>query len=100
MYIDKNRIVNIAKDLIRYKSFTGMEKDIGEYVCGFFHNIGVEYRVFEKEKGRPNIIANLGSGEKTLAFNGHLDTVPISEESSWETDPFRPELKGERQPHV
>ena len=96
MCIDKNRIVDIAKDLIRYKSFTGMERDIGEYISGFFHNIGVEYRVFEKEKGRPNIIANLGSGEKTLAFNGHLDTVPISDESSWETDPFSPELKGNR----
>jgi succinyl-diaminopimelate desuccinylase len=96
MYIDKNRIVEIAKDLIRHKSFTGMEKDIGEYVCGFFHNIGVEYRVFEKEKGRPNVIGNLGSGEKTLAFNGHLDTVPISDESSWETDPFSAELKGNR----
>ena len=96
MYIDKNRIIDIAKDLIRHKSFTGMEKDIGEYVCGFFHNIGVEYRVFEKEKGRPNIVANLGSGETTLAFNGHLDVVPISDESSWEIDPFSPELKGNR----
>ena len=96
MHIDKNRIANIAKDLIGYKSFTGMEKDIGEYVCGFFHNIGVAYRVFEKEIGRPNVIVNLGSGEKTLAFNGHLDVVPVSDKSSWKTDPFSAELKGNR----
>jgi len=96
MNIDKNRIVDIAKDLIRYKSFTGMEKDVGEYVCGFFENIGVEYDIYEKEKGRPNIIASLGHGKKTVAFNGHLDVVPISDESSWETDPFSPELKGNK----
>ena len=96
MCIDKNRIVDIAKDLMRYKSFTGMEKNIGKYIYRFFLNIGVECRVFEKKKGRPNIVANLGSGEKTLAFNGHLDVVPISDKSSWKTDPFSPELKGNR----
>lgn len=94
MNIDKNRIVEIAKDLIRYKSFTGNEKDVGEYISGFFERIEVEYRIFEKEKGRPNIIASLGNGEKTIAFNGHFDVVPISDESSWEIDPFLPELKG------
>lgn len=96
MYLDKTRIVEIAKDLIKYNSVTGMEKDIGEYICDFFNNIGVNYTVFEKKKGRPNIIASLGNGEKALAFNGHLDVVPISDESSWETDPFLPELRGNR----
>ncbi|NQS88191.1 M20 family metallopeptidase [Patescibacteria group bacterium] len=96
MHIDKSRIVEITKELIKYKSLTGMEKGVGDYISGFFDKIGVEYRVFEKEKGRPNIIANLGSGEKTLAFNGHFDVVPISDESSWKTDPFSPELKGNR----
>jgi putative aminopeptidase FrvX len=51
MHIDKNRIIEIAKELIKYKSFTGMEKGVGEYISGFFDKIGVEYRVFEKEKG-------------------------------------------------
>jgi len=96
MHIDKTRIIEIAKDLIKYKSFTGMEKDIGEYASNFFENIGVEYGIYEKKKGRPNIIASLGQGKKTIAFNGHLDIVPISDESSWETDPFLPILKENR----
>ena len=96
MCVNKSRIIEIAKDLIKYKSLTGMEKDIGEYVSGFFESIGVEYGIYEKEKGRPNIIANLGHGEKTIAFNGHLDVVPIADESMWETDPFSAELKGNR----
>jgi len=96
MHIDKTRIIEIAKDLIKYKSFTGMEKDIGKYVSNFFENIGVEYGIYEKKKGRPNIIASLGQGKKTIAFNGHLDIVPISDESSWETDPFLPILKENR----
>ena len=96
MNVNKSRIVEIAKDLIKFKSFTGMEKDIGEYVSGFFQSIGVKYEIYEKEKGRPNIIANLGHGKKTIAFNGHLDVVPIADESIWETDPFSAELKGNK----
>ncbi|MBU4427156.1 MAG: M20/M25/M40 family metallo-hydrolase, partial [Proteobacteria bacterium] len=96
MCVNKSRIVEIAKDLIKYKSLTGTEKDIGEYVSGFFESIGVEYGIYEKEKGRPNIIASLGHGEKTITFNGHLDVVPIADESIWETDPFSAELKGNR----
>ena len=95
VYINKNRIVEITKDLVKYKSFTGEEKDVGEYISRFFEDIGVEYTIFEKEKGRPNIIANIGSGKKTITFNGHFDVVPISDES-WETDPFSPELKGNK----
>jgi len=96
MCINKSRIVEIAKDLIKYKSLTGMEKDIGGYVATFFEDIGVEYSIYEKEKGRPNTIAYLGHGEKTIAFNGHLDVVPIADESKWETDPFSAQLKGNR----
>ena len=96
MHINRNRIVEIAKELIKYKSFTGEERYVGEYVSSFFENIGVEYKIFEKERGRPNVIANIGSGEKTIAFNGHFDVVPISDKSLWETDPFSPELKGNK----
>jgi len=96
MRINRNRIVEIAKELIKYKSFTGEERYVGEYVSNFFENIGVEYKIFEKEKGRPNIIASIGGGKKTIAFNGHFDVVPISDESLWETDPFSPELKGNK----
>ena len=46
MCVNKSRIVEIAKDLIKYKSLTGMEKDIGEYVSGFFESIGVEYGIY------------------------------------------------------
>ncbi|MQY76326.1 MAG: M20/M25/M40 family metallo-hydrolase, partial [Spirochaeta sp.] len=96
MQVDKKRIIAIAKDLIKYRSFTGKENDIGGYVSGFFRNIGVKYTIFEKKKGRPNIIARIGSGEKTIAINGHLDIVPVANEALWQTDPFRPEVKGNR----
>ncbi len=81
MQVDKKRIIAIAEDLIKYRSITGEEKDIGGYVSDFFRNIGVKYDIFEKKKGRPNIIARIGSGEKTIAINGHLDIVPVANES-------------------
>ncbi|MBA7547189.1 Succinyl-diaminopimelate desuccinylase [subsurface metagenome] len=96
MKVDKKRIIAIAENLIKYRSFTGKENDIGGYVSGFFRNIGVKYNIFEKKKGRPNIIARIGSGEKTIAINGHLDIVPVANEALWQTDPFRPEVKGNR----
>ena len=96
MNLDMNRIIELSKDLIRYKSFTGMERDIGGYISNFFKNAGIEYSIFEKERGRPNIIANIGNGEKTIALSGHFDVVPIANENLWEMNPFAPEVKENR----
>ena len=46
-------------------------------------------------KDRPNLIGRLKGkgGGKSLILNGHIDTVPIGDESKWHVDPFGAEIK-------
>ncbi|HEX6845282.1 MAG TPA: M20 family metallopeptidase, partial [Actinomycetota bacterium] len=43
--------------------------------------------------GRPSIVATLGDGDgPSLAWNGHLDTVPAGARDTWSVDPFAGEV--------
>lgn len=46
--------------------------------------------VVETLPGRPSLAAVLADGAgTTLVLNGHLDTVPVDDESRWSAEPFR-----------
>jgi len=40
-----------------------------------------------------NLIGRVGSGPRSIALDGHVDTVDVSSPDLWETDPFDPILK-------
>jgi acetylornithine deacetylase/succinyl-diaminopimelate desuccinylase family protein len=55
--------------------------------------------LWEEVEGRPNLAATLGSsGEAALMFNGHTDTVEVTEDQreAWAGDPWSGEVRGER----
>lgn len=61
-----------------------------EHVAAFFEAAGIEHVVTSKDPERPNVVATIGNGNgPTIAMNGHLDTVPISDAGSWVTLPFK-----------
>lgn len=87
--IDRDRLVQIVCNLVSIPSVSGNEKQIMEHVAGFFDAAGIDYVVTAKDPSRPNVVATIGNGNgPTIAMNGHLDTVPISDPDSWNTDPF------------
>jgi succinyl-diaminopimelate desuccinylase len=46
---------------------------------------------------RPNIVLTVGSANRgpIVAMNGHLDTVPVSDASSWRSDPYTPTVSAD-----
>ncbi|MBN2122125.1 M20/M25/M40 family metallo-hydrolase [Candidatus Micrarchaeota archaeon] len=60
------------------------ESAMGEYCIGHLRRLGFEVSVVELEGGRPNIVARRGENP-SLAFFGHLDTVPAYGE--WSSNP-------------
>ena len=38
--------------------------------------------------GQGNVLGYMGTGEKLIAYDGHIDTVGIGERSNWEFDPY------------
>jgi acetylornithine deacetylase/succinyl-diaminopimelate desuccinylase family protein len=90
--VSRDRIVEMARDLIRIPSVSGDEKAVMEFVAGWCDGRGIDYLVTAKDPDRPNVIAWVGdpTGGPVIAMNGHLDTVPVSDAASWESDPFDP----------
>ena len=57
----------------------------------------LEFRVVAKDTERPNVIVSIGDPDAgpTIVMNGHLDTVPVSDEAAWKTGPFEPMLSSD-----
>lgn len=90
--VSRDIIVTNASSLIAIPSISGNEKSVMEFVASWCDTRGISYTVTARDPQRPNVIAWVGDPESgpVIAMNGHLDTVPISDESSWKTDPFDP----------
>lgn len=60
---DRERLIELAKNLAGIVSITGEEKAVAEYLGGEFARLGMEVKYQEVEEGRPNVIGTLkGSG--------------------------------------
>ena len=60
---------------------------------GSSNGIGAAPEIVRGAAGRPSVVATLGDGDgPTLAWNGHLDTVPAGSLDTWRADPFGGEV--------
>jgi len=90
--VDRDAIIALASVLISIPSPSGDELKVMEFVTGWCAGRGLEHRVISKDPNRPNVIVSVGDPAKgpTIAMNGHLDTVPVSDPDKWTSDPFTP----------
>ncbi len=72
----------------------GNEHRAAEIVHKYLDECGIAWKDYEKEPGRTNVIAEIGSGRPVLLVAAHLDVVPAGE--GWATDPFKPVVKDGR----
>ena len=87
--IDRDRLVKIIIDLVSIPSVSDNELEIMEFVAGMCEGAGIDFVVTAKDPRRPNVVASIGNGNgPTIAMNGHLDTVPVSDEHRWVTPPL------------
>lgn len=101
-YVDANWTLELLKDLIRINSVNPSlvrggagELAISEFIAERLNEIGLETKVTEVERGRPNVVGILRGegGGSSLMLNGHTDTVGVE---GMEIDPFDPVVKGGR----
>jgi acetylornithine deacetylase len=74
--IDREELVQLTMDLVNIPSYTGSEKQIAEFMLGWFKRNGLETVRQEIEDDRLNAVGILrGTGKGlSLMFNGHMDT--------------------------
>jgi acetylornithine deacetylase/succinyl-diaminopimelate desuccinylase-like protein len=102
-----DRCVALLQDLLRIPTVNrgtnepgdGNERPAAERIAEFLRASGVEPRLFEKTKGRTNLVARLRaqdaksaeSARGPLLLNAHLDVVE-ADESRWTHPPFAGEI--------
>ncbi len=89
--IEPDEVLRYARALIAAPSENpgGTEDEVADVAMGILTDLGAEIRVVRSEEGRPSVVARIGSGGRPhLAWNGHLDTVPAGDVSTWSSGPF------------
>ena len=88
--------VELTRKLVQFPSLksSGEEKACADYVANLLQQAGLELELHEFAPGRPSMVAHLrGTSDlKPLAFTGHLDVVPLGEET-WSAPPFAGEIR-------
>lgn len=87
-----DEVSELAKELVSIPSETGKEREVALFIKDYLSPFS-EVRLQEVE-GRFNVIARIGEGRRML-LSGHIDTVPIGDESLWQFNPYG-EIKEDR----
>ncbi len=81
----KHELIEFARDLVRIKSYSGHEEEAIKFIAAKMENLGYD-QVNIDSMG--NVTGRIGSGEKSIMFDSHIDTVEVKDENEWEHPPF------------
>jgi succinyl-diaminopimelate desuccinylase len=84
------RVLEIASDLLAVDTQNppGDTRQLAESIASLFDDLGLETETIATDPAKPNVVARLpGATDRTLLYNGHLDTVPF-EAGEWAHDPL------------
>lgn len=80
---------NLSK-IVKIKSYSGDEENVARKVVELCEEAGFdEVRI----DGLGSVVARVGNGPKTIAIDGHIDTVEVGDPEQWDFDPFSGEIK-------
>lgn len=91
----KQEVINLCQDLIRKSSYSGHEQNVADILKAYMQKNNFD-KVFTDKYG--NIIGCIKGnkpGPKIL-FDGHIDTVPVANESEWTYPPFAAEIHDDK----
>ncbi len=88
--VDENLIKRLTKDLVAFNSQNppGSTVEITKYLQEESKSLGFNSKIFSMDEQRSNIVITFGKGQKDIVLCGHLDTVPIGDESQWKFPPL------------
>jgi putative selenium metabolism hydrolase len=85
----KEELVLFAQSLVRIKSYSGQEQEIIRFIERKMEDLGYDE---VKVDSMGNVLGRIGSGEKSILFDSHVDTVEVNDEKEWEFPPFSGEV--------
>jgi acetylornithine deacetylase len=88
--LDEKACLDFVAEMVRHKSYseTDGERALAEFMFGHMRGLGLDAELTPVEGTRVNAIGRWKGegGGKSLLFNGHLDTNPVTE--GWTVDPW------------
>lgn len=89
--MSKVNAVELTQKLVRRQSYSGNEKGVSEELTKFFKENGFDDVHVDKYGNTIGHIKGSKPGPK-IVFDGHMDTVPVTDESEWQYPPFEAEI--------
>ena len=94
--IDAEEVISFLQGLVRIRSTypPGDCVEAAQFCAAKFEAAGVEHTIVADLPERPSVLAIISGQQERpqLAFNAHIDTVPIEDEAAWAHDPFGAEI--------
>lgn len=91
--VDEKELIRFLRDMIRVSSLSKNETELSELIAKKMESCGLSVQVIGG-----NVVGELKTVAEgpTLILNGHMDTVPVGDITSWTFDPFGAEIKDGR----
>ena len=80
----------VLSEMVKIKSYSSQEEDVCRAIAVMCEGYGFDEVRFD---GLGSVIARVGSGPKSLAFDAHIDTVETGDLSQWSRDPFSGDIQ-------
>lgn len=94
--MDRQEKISFLDELLEVASDGKCEAAVADIIERYLAKVGIETQRVTCDTGRDNLVASFGSGTRVLGFTGHLDVVPIGDQTNWNTDPFAPTQEGDK----
>lgn len=87
----QEKVVALCQNMVKAQSYSGQEKEAAMTLKKAFEDMGFDDVVIDRYGNCIGHIKGSKPGPKIL-FDGHIDTVPVTDPSAWEYPPFAAEI--------
>ena len=87
----ENQVVELCQKLIQQQSYSGHEDGVAGVLKEELPKLGFDSVTIDKYGNVIGCIKGKRPGKKLL-FDGHIDTVPVTDETEWKYPPFAAEI--------
>lgn len=87
----ENQVIELCRKLIQQKSYSGHEDGVAGVLKEELPKLGFDSVTVDKYGNVIGCIKGKKPGKKLL-FDGHIDTVPVTDETEWQYPPFAAEI--------
>lgn len=87
----KEQVLALSRQLIQQQSYSGHEDKAAAVLTEGFKKLGFDDVFVDRYGNTVGILRGKRPGKKVL-FDGHMDTVPVTDEGAWAHKPFEAEV--------